>query len=153
MRRVLMSMFCFCLWFCTFPSVSAEELSPEQQVLRLVNEEREAHGAQALLWNAPLAAVARLRVQETLQKFSHTRPDGSRCFTLLKEQGIRYRTAGENLVRGTNLLPVDAVRLWLDSPTHCRNIRMKSYTHTGIACIEGPDGKTYYIELFIEAKP
>jgi len=128
------------------------EVSEEQELLYLENEDRIAHGAKALVMEERLNTIARLRVAEVVNHFSHDRPNGSRCFTIFKEQGVHYESAGENLVRGKQLSPEVALKLWLDSPTHCHNIRLRRYEKTGIAHIQTADSVIYWVQVFIKDK-
>jgi uncharacterized protein YkwD len=128
------------------------EISDEQELLYLENEDRIAHGAKALVMEERLNNIARLRAAEVVNHFSHDRPNGSRCFTIFKEQGVNYEAAGENLVRGKQLSPEEALKLWLDSPTHCHNIRLRRYEKTGIAHIQAADSVIYWVQVFIKDK-
>lgn len=47
-----------------------------------------------------LCKAAAIRAKEIVKSFSHTRPNGSKCFTVLKECGISYGWAGENIAMG-----------------------------------------------------
>ncbi len=51
------------------------------EVLTLVNEQRSQAGLGALSWDSNLASAANVRAKEIVSSFSHTRPDGSACFT------------------------------------------------------------------------
>ena len=124
----------------------------EQEVFSLVNAYRVKLQDRPLVWDAELAKAAKIRAQEMQQNFSHERPNGHSCFSVMKQQGIAYERAGENLVRGDRLTPTDAVREWIDSPTHCRNIRLRSFTHTAVASFTAVDGKVYFVQLFIQKK-
>ncbi len=136
-------------------ATTAQGLWEEQAVndiLHLVNEQRAQHHAQPLKLNPALMRAAQERLSEIKVEFSHYRPDGRLCFSLLQEDGIKYRVAGENIVRGIDLTPQKAVALWVDSPTHCYNIRRKSFTATGIAACRTSDGMVYYIQILARLK-
>ena len=68
--------------------------SYEAEVIRLVNEIRTEQGLPALTTNSSLSNAAALRAEEIVTLYSHTRPDGSSCFTVLPAFGISYRAAG-----------------------------------------------------------
>ena len=60
-----------------------------QEVLDLVNVERAKYGLTPLVMgDANLTAAAQKRAEEIATVNSHTRPDGSKCFTVLKEYGV-----------------------------------------------------------------
>ena len=69
-------------------------------MIRLVNEIRTEEGLPALTTNSSLSNAAALRAEEIVTLYSHTRPDGSSCFTALPAFGISYRAAGENIAAG-----------------------------------------------------
>lgn len=53
------------------------------EVLTILNQERTKGGLEPLKGNDTLNEVAKLRAKEITEKFSHTRPDGSDCFTAI----------------------------------------------------------------------
>ena len=69
-------------------------LSYPEQVVRLVNKEREKAGLQPLAISQPAEAAALVRAKETEQSFSHTRPNGSSFSTALTEAGVSYARPG-----------------------------------------------------------
>ena len=69
------------------------------EVLNLVNEERAKVGVAPLSLADDLQAAANIRAREIVQSFSHTRPDGSDCFTVMQYRG---RTCGESVRRNGN---------------------------------------------------
>ena len=79
--------------------------------------------------------MAQVRAGEIVNYFSHTRPNGSSCFSLYDEAGLDYRAAGENIAAGY----YGASRwgdAWMNSPAgHRANILSKSYDYlaTGYA--------------------
>lgn len=78
---------------CTYP-VNADEFS--QQVLTLVNKERTSRGLNALvLGGANLNAATELRARELAEVNSHTRPDGTSCFTVLNTFNVKDQAVGE----------------------------------------------------------
>lgn len=86
----------------------------EAEVIRLVNEERAEYGLPALTTTDALTAAAAKRAEEISGDYGHDRPDGSSCFTVLPEFGIRYETAGENIAAGQKT-PAQVVRAWMNS--------------------------------------
>ena len=63
----------------------------------LVNMERTRVGVGTLTSNAYLDSCAQIRSNETLESFSHTRPDGQPWVTVLDMNSYPYTIAGENL--------------------------------------------------------
>ena len=70
----------------------------------LVNEERARCGVSPLAQNDVLNRAADLRAIECFELFSHTRPNGESCFSLLEEGEYQYDycTVGENITKTTN---------------------------------------------------
>ena len=88
---------------------------------------------------------AQLRAEEAKKSFSHTRPNGTACFTALKEAGIDYMAAGENLA-GKIKTPEKVVKAWMDSPGHRKNIMDPRFTQIGVGYVaEG----NYWSQFFL----
>ena len=77
--------------------------SYEQQVVDLVNKERAAAGLPALKVNTKLAGVAEKKAEDLRDKgyFSHTSPTYGSPFDMMKQFGITYSSAGENIAKGS----------------------------------------------------
>lgn len=116
------------------------------EVLRLVNIEREKAGLSHLTTNSSLTAAANKRAQETKTSFSHTRPNGSKFSTVLQEYGVSYRTAGENIAYGQRS-PQEVVSGWMNSPGHRANILNGSFNKIGIGVYQS-GGVIYWSQLF-----
>ena len=121
------------------------------EIFRLVNVERQAENLSALRPpSADLSKAAALRAKETADVFSHTRPCGSSCFTVLDEYNVSYRTAGENLLKCTTGMwtPHQMVQRWMNSDGHRKNIMGKNFTSVGIGFYQS-SGTDYVSQLFI----
>lgn len=93
-----------------------------QEVLDLVNVERAKYGLTPLVMgDANLTAAAQKRAEEIATVNSHTRPDGSKCFTVLKEYGVTAAPTGENAAWGS-VSPQEVVDAWMQSEGHRANI-------------------------------
>ena len=106
-------------------------------------------GIEPLVYNEAVMEACRIRASELAEKFSHTRPDGSPCFTVFDEVDLLYYEAGENIAAGMNT-PKEAVSAWMESPNHKRNILTKEYTDGAIGCYveNGSQYKVYWIQMF-----
>lgn len=131
----------------TQPQGSEFNTAYEAEVLRLINIERAKYGLDALSMDDGAVKVAHLRAKEIVQSFSHTRPDGSSCFTAAKEFGVSYRTAGENIAYGYKT-PEQVVTGWMNSQGHRKNILSSSFSKIGIGCYENR-GVLYWSQFFI----
>lgn len=116
------------------------------EVLRLVNKERAKVGAAPLKFAKDLAASAYVRAVELPTKFSHTRPNGSKCFTAMPSRG---HILGENLAGGQTS-PKQVVQAWMDSPTHRDNIVNPKYTEIGVVYYYQANSKYkhYWVQHF-----
>lgn len=72
----------------------------EYGVLYCTNKLRMQYGLQPLSATAKLQKAAQIRSSELPTLNSHTRPNGSDCFSVLDEVGESYTTAGENIAAG-----------------------------------------------------
>ncbi len=118
------------------------------EVISLVNAHRTAAGLEPLSYTNPaLMAAAQKRAEEQQQVYSHTRPDGSSCFTVLDEYGISYRGAGENIAMGQRT-PEEVVEDWMNSEGHRKNIMNPSFTQIGVGVHEA-GGRYYWSQMFI----
>ena len=125
-----------------------ENATYEEQVVALVNAERAKEGLPALKVDSTLQSAALARAKETVQLFSHTRPNGTSCFSILKEYGISYRSAGENIAYGQRS-PEEVVNAWMNSEGHRANILNKDFTTIGIGYYQAPNGTKYWSQLFL----
>ena len=125
-------------------SVSADV----SEVLSLVNSTRANNGLPALTLSSELSAAAEVRAREIVRSFSHTRPNGTSCFTVLKENGITYRSAGENVAYGQKTA-ASVMNAWLNSSGHRANILGKNFGKIGIACYT-QNGVKYWVQLFTD---
>lgn len=121
-----------------------------QQVLDMVNARRGEAGLAPLVMNDAMVSAARIRALEIVQSFSHTRPNGTSCFTVLDESGVGYLGAGENLAAG-QWSPESAMNSWMNSEGHRDNILNGSFNQIGIACYydEGSPYGYYWVQCFI----
>ncbi len=113
------------------------------EVLRLVNIERAKEGKSALTLNEKACEAAAIRCKEITNLFSHTRPDGTTCFTVLTEVGLSNGACGENIAFGYST-PADVMYGWMHSDGHRRNILDSYYSKIGIGYYQG-----YWVQLFI----
>lgn len=116
-------------------------------VASLVNAARQDAGLSELELDADLCAAAQARAQEIAQSFSHTRPDGSSCFTILEEFGISYRAAGENIAMGQRT-PEEVMDGWMNSSGHRANILNGTFTSIGVGYYVDGAGAAHWVQIF-----
>ena len=106
-----------------------------QNLLSRVNEARRAAGAPELVLNDALCGAAQLRAEELVEHYSHTRPDGRSCFTVLAEVGLEsYRAVGENIAMG-QLTSDEVMDGWMGSEGHRKNIENAQFTSLGVGYV------------------
>ena len=117
-----------------------------RQVAGIVNRERAANGLSPLKYSDRLSEPALVRAKEIQSSFSHTRPNGSKCFTAITEAGITYRTAGENIAYGQRN-PEEVMNAWMNSSGHRANILGANYEYIGIG-VTYQNGIYYWSQFF-----
>lgn len=125
------------------------EASYAEEVLRLVNEEREKAGVAPLKLDSELTKAAQCRAKEITETFSHTRPNGENFRTILDEMGIDSSYAGEN-IGGGYASPKSAVTAWMNSEGHRSNILNPNYNYLGVGFVNsGTEGyHAYWVQIF-----
>ena len=125
--------------------VETPDTSLAGQVLSLVNSERAKYGLSPLTYDSTLQGAADIRAVEIKSLFSHTRPNGLSCFTILDEVGYSYRKAGENIAYGQRSAK-EVMDAWMNSEGHRANI-LGDYDYIGIGVYES-GGTIYWSQLF-----
>lgn len=129
------------------PTTDSTVTTYEQEVIRLVNEIRVENGLKALSYDWELSRVARYKSQDMKDNnyFSHTSPVYGSPFQMMKNFGISFRSAGENIAKGYRT-PQAVVNGWMNSSGHRANILNASYTHIGVGYVSGGN---YWTQMFI----
>ena len=129
------------------PTLDSKVTEFEQEVIRLVNEIRTENGLKALTYDWELARVARYKSQDMKDSgyFAHNSPIYGTPFQMIKNFGISYRSAGENIAKGY-ATPQAVVNGWMNSSGHRANILNTSYTHIGVGYVASGN---YWTQMFI----
>ncbi|MFC4302424.1 CAP domain-containing protein [Cohnella boryungensis] len=109
------------------------------QVVTLVNQERAKAGLKALnTSNATLTKMALDKAKDMYNKgyFDHNSPTYGSPFDMMKQYGINYRYAGENIAKGQRT-PQEVMTAWMNSPGHRANILSANFTTIGVAYYNG----------------
>ena len=116
------------------------------EVLNLVNAERAKVGVAPLILAKDLQEAADIRAREIVEVFSHTRPDGSDCFTVMKNRGW---TCGENIAAG-HASASETVEQWMNSEYHRENILNPAFHELGVgyAYEDYSTYHHYWVQLF-----
>jgi uncharacterized protein YkwD len=126
----------------------AVDAQAEQEMLKLVNIEREKAGLAPVIFDDKLRDVARAHSQDMFQRgyFSHYSPEGTSPFDRMAAAGIEFTYAGENLALAPST-PL-AMQGLMNSPGHRANILNPNFGKLGIGVIDGGMyGKMYSQEF------
>jgi len=132
----------------TVPTPSAPS-NPDflSEVVRLVNIERSKAGLGGVSASSTLNAAASIRANEIITSFSHTRPNGTSCFTVLTQLNIPYNTCGENIAAG-QATPQEVMTGWMNSPGHKANIMNPSFKQLGVGYVKGGSYGHNWVQIF-----
>ncbi len=130
--------------------VEAPKLRRELEIgmLDMINKEREESGLSALIFDEELAEVARTHSKDMFRRgyFSHYDPEGKSPFDRIRNEGIQFRIAGENLALAQNLSLAHSGLM--ESPAHRANIQHKSFGRVGIGILDGGYNGLMITQLF-----
>ena len=106
-------------------------------MLELVNQERIANGLAPLEADPELTEVARRHSAHMLARgyFSHYTPEGKVPFERIREGGVGFRTAGENLAFAPTVKIAHTGLM--NSPGHRANILRAAFGRVGIGILDG----------------
>ncbi|MCC2725185.1 hypothetical protein G5A92_00495 [Blautia massiliensis] len=112
------------------------------QVLDLVNQERAKKNRNPVTMDKNLLECAMTRAEELTVYASHTRPNGSICFSAFPY----FEDPSENLAinQGT---PEEVMESWIESSGHYANIMNSKNVSAGIGCYS-QNGHLYWIQCF-----
>ncbi len=117
------------------------------EVIELVNIEREKEGLSPLEKREDVCELADIRAEELVEEFSHTRPDGRSCFTVFTDYDVSWSAVGENIAAGYRT-PQAVMNGWMNSSGHKANILSQKFTGIGVSMYE-QNGVKYWVQLFI----
>jgi len=130
----------------------------ESQLISAVNAEREKEGLCALVscHGARKAAWDHCRDMAMHDRLDHTGTDGRIVGGRLDRRRVDWIEAGENVARNKGYdSPIgEAVRAWMASPEHRKNILSSRFTETGVAISRSPvSGAYYFTQVFVRSMP
>lgn len=122
--------------------------SIQSEVLRLVNIERSKVGLSSLKLSNELSSVATKKSQDMADNnyFSHTSPTYGSPFDMMKQFGIKYTNAGENIAQGYSSAEA-VMNGWMNSPGHKANILSSDFGTLGVGYVN-KGGTTYWTQMF-----
>ena len=121
----------------------------------LINKKRAENGASALAWSDDLARIASVHSgnMAELNFFSHRGLDNKLVSDRADDQKLgRWRAIGENIAfnRGYADPVARTVQLWLDSPSHRRNMLDPTWKESAIGVAVAEDGSYYFTQVFLK---
>lgn len=121
----------------------------ESELLSLINNERNKNNLPNFEIDEKLQNVARLKAKDLVENsyFSHTSPNLGTPFEMLKDNGISYKTASENIAGNSSIS--GALESWLKSDNHKKNILSNDYNYTGISVVDSIAYGKIIVELFV----
>lgn len=127
----------------------------EWDILRRSNTARFNVGVSCLSMIETLQQTTDIREPELLELFSHTRPNGQKCFTALPSD-YKYMGAAENIcsapVKSVPYTSADAANGWINSPGHYANMINSSYAYAGMGFLTLPD-QVVGVQMFTGGAP
>ncbi len=129
--------------------VKSNNRSAINTILSYTNKYRKEAGVSDLTLNEELTTAACMRAIEmaNYDKFSHTRPDGSSCFTVLNGFAIQKQayTLAENIAYSGSA--AKSAELWRNSAGHYSNIINSDFKRIGIGAYKF-GGRWYCVQIF-----
>lgn len=131
------------------PAPSKGLTSMEQKMVTLVNQERTKAGLQQMKVDNTLVNLARKKSQDMIDKnyFGHTSPTYGSPFNMLKQAGVNYYTAGENLAGAGSV--ESAHSMLMASSGHRANILNSRFNYFGVGVANGGPYGNMFTQLFI----
>lgn len=128
----------------------AYEKSLEKEVVRLTNVERAKVGLSALTYDWELSGVARYKSKDMrdLSYISHYSPTYGDPFIMMKDFGISFTKAGENVAAKQDT-PEKVVSNFMGSESHRDNILNPGFTRIGVGYAQGGLLTHWWTQLFI----
>lgn len=129
-------------------SVKNSNKSTYNEMLSYVNNYRsEANvGSLTIDDNLNLAATIRAIEMAYSKKFSHTRPDGSMCYSVVDDLGITAYSMGENIAYGQRTVAAVS-EAWKNSKGHYANMISSNFSKIGFGKYT-LGGYTYWVQIF-----
>jgi uncharacterized protein YkwD len=119
------------------------------QMLLLLNEDRLASGADALLYSLRLELAADRHAHDMAERdfFAHVNPDGKDPGDRARLSGFCHPWVGENLAVGFPT-PGEAQAAWMCSPGHRRNLLEPTWRYVGMGHYRSRAGRDWWVQLF-----
>jgi uncharacterized protein YkwD len=129
-------------------TVAPASIAIDQDLLRLVNTERQRVNAPPLIMNDKLTAAAQRHAQDmaTGRRMSHDGSDGSTMRSRIDATRYSWSNIGENVAMGQPTA-AEVMSAWMNSPGHRQNILNPAFTELGIGYATD-SGRIYWAQVF-----
>lgn len=127
------------------------DISLQKKVISIVNQNRKKQGLEALTMDEKLMKAAQDRAKELTKSFSHTRPNGTSCFTIFEKYKITPMASGENIAAGQRSA-ADVMDSWMNSQGHKENIMNNKFKKIGVGLVIVPNDmySYYWVQMFAD---
>ena len=132
------------------PAAEEDFGAQEDNMIALINAERESAGQPPVQENAALNEMAQVRLQEIMVSFSHERPDEKTKAELMEDVGIRPENyMAENILSGTVAsTPQTMMHTFMTSEPHRAWIISEEVNAVGIAIGRNEYNQIYAVQTF-----
>jgi uncharacterized protein YkwD len=125
------------------------ESAQRDSVLALSNVARATARIAILSLDPKLNSVAQAHARDMADRgyFSHVTPEGKTLSQRLREAGIPFSAAGENIA--ANFSARATVQAWMESPGHRQNLLNGTFRKLGVGVYRNSlQAQTYYVQVF-----
>ena len=121
----------------------------EQALLDLVNKARKEAKVEEVALDKKLLATARQKAKDMADNnyFSHESPTFGSPFDMMRQNGITFKTAGENIAG--NQTVEGAFKAWMKSDGHKKNILNSGFNFVGIGIVSSDTYGKILVQQFI----
>ncbi|MCX7748340.1 MAG: CAP domain-containing protein [Clostridia bacterium] len=121
----------------------------EQTLLDLCNKARAEAGVGPLQFDMELMKVAKAKAQDMVNNnyFSHQSPTYGSPFDMMRQFGVSFRTAGENIAGNQSV--EGAFKAWMNSEGHRKNILSGNFNYVGFGIVSSPTYGKVLVQQFI----
>jgi uncharacterized protein YkwD len=117
------------------------------EVVEITNKERKAKGLKPYIMDSTLMELAMIRAAEmkSINKMTHTRPNGESGLDIIEETWTLTISSGENIAYGQSSAQ-QVMSQWMNSPGHRSNIMNAYLNRMGAGECDG-----YWVQLFAKS--
>ena len=129
-------------------NISIQEM--KEKMLQIINNKRIENGLFKFVSNESLENLAQVKANDMVSNnyFSHNSNTYGSPFDMLKNAGIIYKSAGENIAGNNDFN--DAINSWFESIDHRKNLLSNKFNNIGIGITKSNTYGYIFVILFIE---